>query len=193
MFVNFNFKEYNIADWFSFYRIIVTPVILYSIFSDQRIFFSVLILLSFLSDAIDGILARRLKISSERGAFLDSLGDILLLVVAVLGAFWFEPGLFAENKLPILLVLGLYAFLSFIVYIKYRRPSSFHTYLAKATFVLLAIFFVYLFFFGFSKLLFYAVIVLSTVELLEEIIIALLLKQNKTNVKGLYWVLKSGR
>jgi len=190
MFSNFNFKEYNIADWFSFYRIIVTPVILVAIFSDARFLFAILLTLSFLSDAIDGFLARRLKIVSERGAFLDSLGDVLLLIVAVLGTFWFEHQLFLENKIPILIVLGLYALLSLIVYLKYRRPSSFHTYLAKATFVLLAIFFIYLFFFGFSKMLFWAVIILSAAELIEEIIIALLLPTHQTNVKGLYWVLK---
>ena len=147
--------------------------------------------MSFLSDAIDGILARRLKISSERGAFLDSLGDVLLLIVSVLGAFWFDKNLFIENKIPILIVIGLYVLLSLVVYIRHRRPSSFHTYMAKATFVLLALFFICLFFFDFSKLLFWSVIILSVIELIEEIIIALLLKENKTNVKGLYWVIKN--
>lgn len=189
----FNFKEYNIADWFSFYRIIMTPVILAVIFYDARFLFAILLTASFLSDAIDGFLARRLKITSERGAFLDSLGDVLLLAVSIIGTFWFEHQLFIENKLPILIVLGLYTILSIIVYFKYRRPSSFHTFLAKATFVLLAAFFIYLFFFGFNMWLFYAVIILSAIELVEEIIIALLLKENKTNLKGLYWVLKERR
>src|SRR3989344_7336778 len=114
----FNFKEYNVADWISFFRIVLTPFLFLFIFLNEKFIFAVLLIISFISDALDGFLARRLKIVSERGAFLDSLGDVLLLIVAVLGTFWFEHQLFLENKIPILIVLGLYALLSLIVYIR---------------------------------------------------------------------------
>ena len=36
----FNFREYNIADWFSFYRILAAPILLILLILDERFFFT---------------------------------------------------------------------------------------------------------------------------------------------------------
>ena len=58
------FKNYNIADWFSFYRIFAAPFLLVLIWLDLQLIFTWLLLISYCTDAIDGFLARKLKITS---------------------------------------------------------------------------------------------------------------------------------
>ncbi|MGB5462305.1 MAG: CDP-alcohol phosphatidyltransferase family protein, partial [Aureibaculum sp.] len=69
------FKNYNIADWFSFYRIFAAPFLLILLWLEAREFFTWLLLISYCTDMIDGFLARKLKIASARGSQLDSIGD----------------------------------------------------------------------------------------------------------------------
>jgi len=78
------FKNFNIADWFSFYRILSAPFLLVLIWLDHRLIFTWFLLVSYSTDAIDGYLARKLEITSPRGSQLDSIGDQITLIVAVL-------------------------------------------------------------------------------------------------------------
>ena len=54
------FREFNIADWFSFYRIVAIPLLLALLLSGNRELFTWFLLVSYSTDAIDGFLARRL-------------------------------------------------------------------------------------------------------------------------------------
>ena len=54
------FREFNIADWFSFYRILAFPVLAVFLFMGERQWFTWFLLVSYSTDAIDGFLARRL-------------------------------------------------------------------------------------------------------------------------------------
>ncbi len=66
------FKNFNIADWFSFYRIAAAPFLLILLWFDDRELFTWFLLISYSTDMIDGILARNLKVTSPRGSQLDS-------------------------------------------------------------------------------------------------------------------------
>ena len=62
------FKNYNIADWFSFYRVAAAPLLLALLWFNQREIFSWFLLVSYSTDMIDGFLARKLKITIPRGS-----------------------------------------------------------------------------------------------------------------------------
>ena len=91
------FKNYNIADWFSFYRILAAPFLLLLIWLDLHLVFTWLLLISYSTDVIDGYLARKLKITSPRGSQLDSFGDQITFIIGLIGLFYFENR-FYENK-----------------------------------------------------------------------------------------------
>ncbi len=55
------FKKLNIADWISLYRIIALPFLVLAIILDEKILFGWLLLVSLLSDVVDGYLARKLN------------------------------------------------------------------------------------------------------------------------------------
>jgi phosphatidylglycerophosphate synthase len=182
--------KFNIADWFSFYRIISVPLLLLLIFFEHRTIFTWFLLLSFTTDIVDGILSRKLHIQSERGTKLDSLGDLLTLIMAVLGLIRFEWDFLKMHALPVLLLLIFYFLEMGIALIRYHKLSSFHTYMSKITFLIQGVFILYLLFFGDAPVLFYTAVITGIIGSLEEMLIILFLPQYRSNVKGLYWVLK---
>lgn len=183
--------KFNIADWFSIYRILAIPVLISFLFLDLPIYFAAFLLISLSTDMIDGYLARKLKLTSERGAQLDSFGDAMTFVVALIGVAYFKWGFILQHKLSIGIVFGLYLFQLGLAFWRYGVPSSFHTYLAKTAAFFQGIFMVLLFFYEPQMWLFYIVIGISALETVEEIILIFLLPKWTSNVKGLYWVLRS--
>lgn len=188
-----HFDKYTIADWFSIYRMVMAPFLLILIFLDFRLLFSWLLLLSYLTDAIDGYLARKLAITSPKGAQLDSLGDQLTFVVGVVGLFFFEAEFMHENLWLLLVAMIPFIAQMLLAFIKYGKATAFHTYLAKLAAITQAIFILWLLFFGPVYWLFYFMIILSIIETLEEIILIFLFDNWVSDVKGLYWGLKDKR
>jgi len=65
-------------------RLILLPFIVYFLLSSQRFVAFIIMLISLLSDAVDGYLARKLHQESEAGKFLDPLCDKISLIVIVI-------------------------------------------------------------------------------------------------------------
>jgi CDP-diacylglycerol--glycerol-3-phosphate 3-phosphatidyltransferase len=185
------FKNYNIADWFSFYRIAAAPVLLLLAIFGFREIFSWMLLLSFSTDAIDGYLARTLKISSARGSQLDSMGDQLTLIMGVVGLFVFEPE-FMQSKLQLLLLVFIPYFSQMIIaFIKYGKATAFHTYFAKLSAIIQGVFILLALFFEPVLWLFYTVLVIGVLETIEEITLIIMHDAWTKDVKGIYWALRN--
>ena len=70
----------NIADFFTFSRIIVTPFVIYFILINNFTIASILFIYCSISDVLDGYLARKYNLVNERGNFLDPLADKILMI-----------------------------------------------------------------------------------------------------------------
>ncbi|WP_276390674.1 CDP-alcohol phosphatidyltransferase family protein [Eudoraea chungangensis] len=184
------FKNFNIADWFSFYRIAAVPILLTFILIDQKDWFSWFLLISYSTDAIDGFLARKLKISSARGSQLDSYGDQLTFVMGLIGIFYFEPGFIKGNYLLLTIAFTPYLVQMVLAFKKYGKATAFHTYLAKISAIIQALFILMLLFFGPIYWLFYTMLIIGVLETIEEISLIFLFDHWVEGVKGLYWALK---
>lgn len=187
------FKNYNIADWFSFYRIASSPILLLFIALGQRELFSWFLLISYTTDMIDGFLARKLRITSPRGSQLDSLGDQITLGVAFLGLLVFENDFILDNYRIILIPFFLYFIQMLLAFLKFGKATAFHTYLAKLSALTQGVFILWLLFFGPVYWLFYLMIFLGIIETLEEIILIFLYPKWVAGVKGVYWALNDRR
>lgn len=187
------FKNFNIADWFSFYRIIAAPFLLLLIWFDQRLIFTWLLLISYCTDAIDGFLARRYKITSARGSQLDSIGDQVTLVIGLIGLFYFEPVFIKDNVYIIILAFCPYIIQIIIAYQKYGKATAFHTYLAKISAVVQSVFILYTLFFSPINGLFYLMIIIGILETAEEITLIFMYDIWVADVKGIYEALKDKR
>lgn len=182
----FTFKNYNIADWFSFYRIASAPLLLLLIFLDFRWLFACLLFISYLTDAIDGYLARKYKITSPRGSQLDSIGDQITLTVGLVGLFYFETQFIKTNLVIILIAFAPYLIQMVIAYYKYGKATAFHTYLAKTSAVVQSVFIVSALFFEPIYTLFYLMIAIGILETLEEITLIFMYDTWVSDVKSIF-------
>ncbi len=187
------FKNFNIADWFSFYRIVAAPFLLILIWFDLRLIFTWLLLISYCTDAIDGYLARRLKITSARGSQLDSFGDQITLIVGLTGLFYFETVFIKTNLVLILIAFIPYITQMLIAYFKYGKATAFHTYLAKLSAILQSVFILWSLFFSPEYALFYIMIIIGLLETFEEIALIFMYDQWASDVKGIFWALRDKR
>jgi len=187
------FKNFNIADWFSFYRIFAAPFLLLLIWLDLRLVFTWLLLISYSTDAIDGYLARKLKITSPRGSQLDSFGDQITLIVGLIGLFYFETSFIRANLTLIIIAFVPYILQMLIAYIKYAKSTAFHTYLAKLSAVLQSLFILWSLFFNPEYVLFYIMIIIGLLETFEEIALIFIYDNWASDVKGFYWALRDKR
>lgn len=187
------FKNYNIADWISFYRIFAAPFLLLLIWLDLHLFFTWLLLLSYSTDAIDGYLARKLKITSPRGSQLDSFGDQVTLIVGLIGLFYFETNFIKTNLVLILIAFIPYILQMGIAYFKYGKATAFHTYLAKLSAMLQSLFILWSLFFNPEYVLFYIMIIIGLLETFEEITLIFMYDNWASDVKGIYWAMRDKR
>lgn len=187
------FKNYNIADWFSFYRIFAAPFLLVLIWFDLRLIFTWLLLVSYCTDAIDGYLARRLKITSARGSQLDSFGDQITLIIGLIGLFYFETQFIKTNLTLIGIAFIPYIIQMLIAYFKYGKATSFHTYFAKLSAIIQSVFILWSLFFTPEYTLFYIMIIIGLLETFEEIILIFMYDHWASDVKGIYWALRDKR
>ena len=185
-----NKNSYYIVNGITIYRIVAAPVLFLLIINHRQDIFKWLLAISFLTDAIDGFIARRYKITSKLGSTLDSIGDDVTIVAAVTGIFVLKPEFVRQQATPIIMLLALFLLQTILALIRYRKLSSFHTYAAKIAAILEGIFLLLFFFDKPVDILFSITAVVIAIDLLEEIILAMLLPNWETDVKGLYWIMK---
>jgi CDP-diacylglycerol--glycerol-3-phosphate 3-phosphatidyltransferase len=173
------------------YRIVTFPVIILLLLSENVSVAKWFLLASFTTDAIDGFLARRFNATSVLGAKLDSIGDDLTVLAATFGLSIFQFEFMIQQWIPLCILFGLFLVQIGLALFRYGKISTFHTYLAKLAAVITAVFLLSVYFFDHVHGgLFYAALIVTAIDLIEEIILVLVLPDYRSNVKGLYWVLK---
>lgn len=187
------FKNFNIADWFSFYRIAAAPFLLLLIGLGNRELFTWMLLISYSTDAIDGMIARYLKITSSRGSQLDSIGDQITFTIGLIGCYVFETAFIKQNMTLIIIAFFPYIIQMLIAFKKYGKTTAFHTYLAKSSAIIQSIFILWLLFFGPLYWLFYTMLIIGFLETIEEISLIFMYDNWVSGVKGIYWALQDKR
>jgi CDP-diacylglycerol--glycerol-3-phosphate 3-phosphatidyltransferase len=130
--------DLNVPNVLSILRIGLAPTLLALACFGQATAFLVALVAAFATDALDGAIARATGRTSELGARLDSLGDLLVWLVLPLCTWWLRPE-FVTAALPWLLGLGAALVLPLVIgVLKFRRLTSYHTIGAKVSCVVLA-------------------------------------------------------
>jgi len=147
---------------------------------------SILIGIGLVSDIFDGIIARRLNISSQKLRRLDSLADQIFWILIAIACYLLSPIFFSDNiNFIILLVLSelmIYA----ISYLKFRKEVATHAIASKIWTLVLAATLIELIYTSNSHLLFQICFYLGIVTRLEIIAILLLLKKWTADVPSVY-------
>jgi CDP-diacylglycerol--glycerol-3-phosphate 3-phosphatidyltransferase len=175
----------SVPNILSGFRLVAAPILLYLAWNGYPKLFLALLAISLLSDSIDGFLARRLRKETELGTKLDSYGDLATYLSVPLCAWWLWPDILKREAVFVFLVLGAYIIPILVGLLKFKRITSYHTWLAKITAVLMSVAVLMLFLWDIPWP-FRCVAVLQVIEACEEIAITLSLSQRETNIPT-YW------
>jgi CDP-diacylglycerol--glycerol-3-phosphate 3-phosphatidyltransferase len=185
-------QAWYVINGITLYRVIAAPFLLVLLFTKHYEIFKWLLGVSFFTDMIDGYLARKFKVTSILGTKLDSIGDDLTVLVGLIALFVLKLEFIKQHVIIFIILLVLFFVQTTYAFIRYGKMTNFHTYLAKTAALLQGVFLILVFFTEEpSLILFYAATIVTMLELTEEIILVNLLPQWKTNVKGIFWVLKN--
>lgn len=181
---------FNIPNLLSFYRILAFPFLLWFVIAGKETLFAIFLVINLLTDVADGYIARRFNMTTEFGARLDSIADILTYLLAFAGIYAFKLNDFMPHIISFLIFVALNVVSILLSLIKFGRFPSFHLYSTKSGGYIQGAFFIFLFTIGFITPFYYFMIAWGILAALEHISIQLIIPQMRSNVKGLYWVLK---
>lgn len=169
-------------------RIIISPVLLVLVLNDHTSF-KWLLLSAFITDALDGQLARYWKVTTKLGAQLDSLADDFIFVVSLIAIVHLNTEVIIENLYMIGGIIFIFLVKMIFLYFKHKKLiSGMHTYLTKTAALSQAVFFLHCIFYSPNNTLFDLMAVITMVAIAEEIIIILSFRELKQNVKGLFFI-----
>jgi cardiolipin synthase (CMP-forming) len=188
-----NKQIFNIPNLLSFYRLLAFPFILFLALTHREQLFVIFLVISLLTDVLDGLIARIFKMETEFGARLDSIADIGTLVLAFTGVLLFKWPDFKPHLPSFLAYMVLFFTTQVFSLIKFGRFSSLHLYSWKIGGYIQGLFIIVLFSLGFHTLFYYLMITWAILSTLEHLAIQAILPQMQSNARGLYWVLKQRR
>lgn len=183
---------FTIPNLLSCLRLVIVPLLAFLAWNGMEKLFLGFFLGSLLTDLVDGYLARKLKQESELGAKLDSWGDFALYMTVPVCAWLLWPDLIMREIHFVSVAAASFTLPVAIGLIKYGRLTSYHTWGAKLSAVLLGISAPLLFAGGPAWPFRLSTVVLALAEL-EEIAITINLPRWRANVPSLYHALRIAR
>ena len=165
-------------------RLVLAPVLVWLAWTGQPTAFLVTLSVSLLSDLTDGWFARRYNQATQLGTLLDSYGDFATYMTVPLCAWWLWPDLIRREAWYAAAVVASYVFPIVLGYLKYGRLTSYHTYGAKLSAVVVGASALALFAGGPPLPFRISTWVLVLAEL-EEIAITTILPEWRTNVPSI--------
>jgi phosphatidylglycerophosphate synthase len=129
----------NIPNLLCYFRIACIPALALLAWAELPRAFLALLGASLLSDAADGLIARRFNQATAWGARLDSLADIMTYAIVPILALFLWPDII-RREAPLVVAVFVSCILPVLLgYIKFGRLPAYHTYGAKLSAVLMGI------------------------------------------------------
>ena len=163
----------------AFSLLLITPM---------SLLFYTIYILCILSDIADGHIARKTKTTSDFGAFMDSIADLILIAILL---FIFIPVIFTDPSFGIWifyligLVIAIRLLALAIGFAKYRTLTLLHTYSNKAAGLVMACFPIFYGFLG-LQVGFLIVFAAAFLSAFEELIITIRSKKLDRDVRSMF-------
>ena len=181
---------WTIPNMITSYRLIVFPLILYFALTGKENLYVTFIVINLVTDFLDGYIARKLHMETEIGATLDSFADNLTYLLAFTGLLIFKADDLRPRLVSFIIYMAMAALPVAVSLVRYRKIPRFHTYMFKYSGYIQLAFFLSIFTIGFIAPLYYFMIVWVITASVEHIAIQTVLPEMRSNIKGLYWVLR---
>jgi phosphatidylserine synthase len=170
-------------------RLLLAPVLLVQAWKGYSNAFIVLAVIAFVFDALDGPIARWLNQVSELGPRLDTWADLAIYTVLPACLWWLWPEIIRRELLFVTLILAGLLFPGITGLIRFRRLTSYHTWLVKFS-VLVTAFSLLALILGGPAMPFRVASFVCLAAGLEEVLITLVLDKPRSDVRSLYHVLR---
>jgi len=180
----------TIPNLLSLYRLFIFPVIMMLIILKQETAYAILMVISLNTDVWDGFIARRFNQQTAIGSRIDSLADIGIYITALTGITIFKIGEIGPDAWLFYLFVISYVVTHLSPLIKFGKIQSFHLWSIKFGGYLQGIFFILLFFVDYIPVYFYVMVNISLLAFIESLTIQMIIPEMRSDIKGLYWVLK---
>jgi len=184
-------SKFTLPNLLSFYRIVTFPVVLFAAVSGHENVFVILLMVNLVTDILDGWIARTFHMQTEFGARLDSIADTGTYILAFAGIFLFKASEFNPYLVSFSIFISLFVVANLLSLLKFKRLPSLHLYSWKIGGYIQGFFFFTLFVFDFYAGFYYIMIFWGILAFSEHILIQLMIGRMQSNLKGLFWVLKS--
>lgn len=120
-------------------RILLAPVLLALAWRGLPEAFLGVLSAALFTDFLDGWLARRLGQVSDRGAELDSLGDLCVYLAVPVSAWWLWPEALLRDPVPIAVIVASYTLTSALGFLRYGRVRGFSTWSGRGSAFVLSV------------------------------------------------------
>jgi cardiolipin synthase len=155
-------------------RLLLIPILWVFAFLDLPSYVAVGLIITLLTDALDGPIARWLNQVTEFGSKLDSLADNLLTLSAVIWLLMLRPVILADHPVAYLATVAAYVSTLLLGWMKFRRFANLHLYSTKAAGLIAYIFAIHALLFGrYNEVLFFAAIGMGILSSLETLLLQL--------------------
>lgn len=171
------------------FRLAMAPVLLLLAWLGLKTVFIPVLVLAFLSDSIDGPIARYLHQESTAGAKMDTCADVSVYFAYLLSACWLWPDIIRRELVYFVILAASILLPAFAGALKFRCITGYHTWLVKIASVCIVVSSLLMFIFG-PALPFRISALICLVAGIEELSITLVLDKPGSDVKSLWHVLR---
>ena len=165
-------------------RILIAPLLFVLAFLGLERWFLGALIFSGLTDVLDGYLARRLGMATPLGARLDSWGDFVIYGTMAACAWILWPEITQRELLYYAIILFSLLLPTQVGLVKFGKVSGYHTWTVKVAVFATFVGYIALYS-GLAAWPFQLASLLSLIAGIEEILITLVLREARTDVRSL--------
>jgi len=157
-------------------RLLLAPVLVWLVYANAPgVVFASVVLIAFVSDYFDGVIARRLGVASAELRHFDSRADLVFYATAAWAVWRLHPDVVRSVAIPALVVVGLDVVRHVFDFAKFGRDVAYHAWSSKVWGLSLALALVLLMGFGISQPFVGITIILGLIAQIEGLLISVAL------------------
>jgi phosphatidylglycerophosphate synthase len=157
-------------------RLLLAPVLVWLVYADAPgLVFASVVLVAFVSDYFDGVIARRLDVASAELRHFDSRADLVFYATAAWAVWRLHPDVVRSVAIPALVVVGLDVVRHIFDFAKFGKDVAYHAWSSKVWGLSLALALVLLMGFGISQPFVEITVILGLVAQIEGLLISVAL------------------
>jgi CDP-diacylglycerol--glycerol-3-phosphate 3-phosphatidyltransferase len=184
-----NSGKLNAANLLTGFRLVAAPILLGFGWFDWPIAFLALLAVSFLSDVLDGYVARRLEQTSSFGARLDTWSDGVIYSTIAVSSWWLWPDIVSEQAPYAWGVVASFTLPTLVGVSKFKTFTSYHTMSVKVAAAMMGSSIYPLFLLRIDWPFHFATFV-CILAAVEETAITILMTEPHSNIKSLMQVIQ---